>query len=128
MVSAIKVKSGFRLAELDLDRRLADEASYLQRLRKLQIAMLELEQSYRVERRRGIIALEEWDASGNSSAIQRLIEKLDPAGCMSGRSAGRAPRSRGAIIFGAFGKAAAAGSDRDLRPYQVRSKLSLIHI
>ena len=104
MVSAIKVKSGFRLAELDLDRRLADEASYLQRLRKLQIAMLELEQSYRVERRRGIIALEEWDASGNSSAIQRLIEKLDPAGCMSGRSAGRAPRSRGAIIFGAFGK------------------------
>ena len=104
MVSAIKVKSGFRLAELDLDRRLADEASYLQRLRKLQIAMLELEQSYRVERRRGIIALEEWDASGNSSAIQRLIEKLDPAGCMSGRSAGRAPRSRGAITSGASGK------------------------
>jgi AMP-polyphosphate phosphotransferase len=78
MVSAIKVRSGFRLAELDLDRRLADEASYLQRLRKLQIAMLELEQSYRVERRRGIIALEGWDASGKSGAIQRLIEKLDP--------------------------------------------------
>jgi hypothetical protein len=47
MASAVKVKSGFRLAELDLDQRLADEASYLQKLRKLQIAMLELEEIYR---------------------------------------------------------------------------------
>jgi polyphosphate kinase 2 (PPK2 family) len=78
MTSAVKVKSGFRLGELDLERRLADEASYQQKLRKLQIAMLELEQIYRVERRRGIIALEGWDASGKSGAIQRLIEKLDP--------------------------------------------------
>jgi polyphosphate kinase 2 (PPK2 family) len=78
MASAVKVKSGFRLAELDLDRRLPDEASYLQKLRKLQLAMLELEEIYRVERRRGIIALEGWDASGKSGAIQRLIEKLDP--------------------------------------------------
>jgi AMP-polyphosphate phosphotransferase len=78
MASAVKVKSEFRLAELDLDRRLADEASYLQKLRKLQIAMLELEEIYRVERRRGIIALEGWDAAGKSGAIGRLIEKLDP--------------------------------------------------
>jgi polyphosphate kinase 2 (PPK2 family) len=78
MTSAVKVKPGFKLAELDLERRLADEASYQQKLRKLQTAMLELEQIYRVERRRGIIALEGWDASGKSGAIQRLIEKLDP--------------------------------------------------
>ena len=78
MTSAVKVKPGFKLAELDLQRRLADEASYQQKLRKLQIAMLELEQIYRVERRRGIIALEGWDASGKSGAIQRLTEKLDP--------------------------------------------------
>jgi AMP-polyphosphate phosphotransferase len=78
MPSAVKVKPGFRLAELDLERRLADEASYQQKLRKLQIAMLEVEEIYRVERRRGIIALEGWDASGKSGAIQRLIEKLDP--------------------------------------------------
>jgi polyphosphate kinase 2 (PPK2 family) len=78
MTSAVKVKSGFRLAQLDLDRRLADESSYLRKLRKLQVAMLELEEIYRVERRRGIIALEGWDASGKSGAIQRLIEKLDP--------------------------------------------------
>jgi polyphosphate kinase 2 (PPK2 family) len=74
----VKVKSGFELAELDLGRRLADEASYRQKLGKLQIAMLELEQIYRVERRRGIIALEGWDAAGKSGAIQRLVEKLDP--------------------------------------------------
>jgi polyphosphate kinase 2 (PPK2 family) len=78
MTSAAKVKPGFKLAELDLERRLPDEASYLQKLRKLQLAMLEVEEIYRVERRRGIIALEGWDASGKSGAIQRLIEKLDP--------------------------------------------------
>ena len=78
MASAVKVKSGFRLAEVELDRRLPDEASYLRKLRKSQLAMLELEEIYRVERRRGIIALEGWDASGKSGAIQRLIEKLDP--------------------------------------------------
>ena len=31
---------------------------YLQKLRKLQTAMLEIEEIYRVERRRGIVALE----------------------------------------------------------------------
>ena len=78
MASSVKVKPGFKLAELDLERRLADEASYQQKLRKLQSAMLELEQIYRVERRRAVIALEGWDASGKSGAIQRLIEKCDP--------------------------------------------------
>ena len=43
MASATKVKPGFNLAELDLDQRLADEASYQQKLHKLQIPMLELE-------------------------------------------------------------------------------------
>src|SRR5262245_42615383 len=78
MAAAVKVKSGFRLAKLDLDRWLADEQTYLERIRRLQIAMLELEEIYRVERRRGIIAFEGWDAAGKSGAIQRLIEKLDP--------------------------------------------------
>ena len=52
MASAVKVKSEFTLAELNLDRRLKDETSYQHKLRKLQIAMLELEEIYRVERRR----------------------------------------------------------------------------
>jgi hypothetical protein len=36
--------------------------SYQQKLRKLQIAMLELEEIYRVKHRRAIMALEGWDA------------------------------------------------------------------
>jgi AMP-polyphosphate phosphotransferase len=78
MASAVKVNSGFTLAALDLDRRLKDEESYRDQLSKLQIEMLELEQIYRVERRRGIIAVEGWDASGKGGAIQRLTERLDP--------------------------------------------------
>jgi len=78
MARAIKVKSGFALAEVELDRRLPDEIGYQRELGKLQMAMLQLEQIYRVERRRGIIAIEGWDASGKGGAIQRLIEKLDP--------------------------------------------------
>jgi polyphosphate kinase 2 (PPK2 family) len=78
MASAVKVKSGFTLARLNLDRRLKDEESYQHQLSKLQIAMLGLEQIYPVEGRRGIIAVEGWDASGKGGAIQRLTEKLDP--------------------------------------------------
>src|SRR5215472_8173208 len=78
MASAVKVRSGFSLARLDLDRRLKDQDSYQHQLSKLQVAMLELEQIYRVERRRGIIAVEGWDASGKGGAIQRLTERLDP--------------------------------------------------
>ena len=43
MASAVKVKSGFSIAGLNLDRRLKDEESYQRQLSKLQIAMLELE-------------------------------------------------------------------------------------
>jgi AMP-polyphosphate phosphotransferase len=78
MAQAIKVKPGFTLAEVDLDRRLPDEVSYQRQLRNLQMAMLALAQIYRVEGRRGIIAIEGWDASGKGGAIQRLTEKLDP--------------------------------------------------
>ena len=116
MTSAVKVKSGFELAELDLGRRLADEASSRQKLGKLQIAMLELEQIYRVERRRGIIALEGWDAAGKSGAIQRLVEKLDPR-WVDGRLVGRAPHPRGAgppLSLALLAEAAAARPDRDL--------------
>jgi polyphosphate kinase 2 (PPK2 family) len=101
MASAVKVKAGFALAELDLDRRLKDEVSYQQKLRKLQIAMLELEEIYRVERRRSIIALEGRDASGKSGAIQRLIEKLDPR-WVQVWSIGPAWRSKAAINLWRF--------------------------
>jgi AMP-polyphosphate phosphotransferase len=78
MAYTLKVKHGFKLSSLDLDRRLKDEDAYLHLLHKAQIAMLELEQIYRVERRRGIVVFEGWDAAGKSGAIKRMIEKLDP--------------------------------------------------
>ncbi|HEY1260505.1 MAG TPA: hypothetical protein VGF34_14755 [Stellaceae bacterium] len=54
-----------------------DEESYQLQLRKLQIAMLQLQQIYRAEGRRGIVALEGWDAAGKDGAIRRMTEKLD---------------------------------------------------
>ncbi len=78
MTLAVKVGPGFTLASVDLARRLDDEDSYQRRLRELQVALLELEQIYRVEGRRGIVAIEGWDAAGKGGAIQRLTEKLDP--------------------------------------------------
>jgi polyphosphate kinase 2 (PPK2 family) len=74
VASAVKVKSGFVLAELDLDRRLKDEMSYQQSCASFRSRCPNSSRSIGG----GIIALEGWDASGKSGAIQRLIEKLDP--------------------------------------------------
>jgi len=123
MASAIKVKSEFRLAEVDLDRRLADEASYLRKLRKLQTAMLDIEEIYRVERRRGIVALEGWDAAGKSGAIGRLIEKLDPALGAGLADRPAEPRRTGPPLSVALlAKAAIPRPNCDLRPQLVRSR------
>jgi polyphosphate kinase 2 (PPK2 family) len=78
MAQTIKVRKGFSLAAVDLARRLPDEASYERALKHAQIAMLELEQIYRVEGRRGVVAIEGWDAGGKGGAIQRLVARLDP--------------------------------------------------
>ncbi|HEU0155770.1 MAG TPA: polyphosphate kinase [Stellaceae bacterium] len=77
MPLAYRVKRGFELGKVDLARRLDDEESYQRELRKLQVAMLQLQQIFRVERRRGIIVLEGWDAAGKDGAIRRMTEKLD---------------------------------------------------
>ena len=77
MPLAYQVKPGFDLGKVDLARRLDDEESYQRQLRKLQVAMLQLQQIFRVEGRRGIIVLEGWDAAGKDGAIRRMTEKLD---------------------------------------------------
>jgi polyphosphate kinase 2 (PPK2 family) len=77
MPLAQQVKRGFELGKVDLGQRLQDEESYQLQLRKLQIAMLQLQQIYRAEGRRGIVALEGWDAAGKDGAIRRMTEKLD---------------------------------------------------
>lgn len=78
MGGAVKVKRGFALAKLDLARRLADEARYKHRLEAAQIAMLELEEAFNRDGRRGIVLFEGWDAGGKDGAIQRLTARLDP--------------------------------------------------
>ncbi|MGH7063470.1 MAG: polyphosphate kinase 2 family protein [Stellaceae bacterium] len=77
MPLAYQVKPGFDLGKVDLARRLDDAESYQRQLRKLQVAMLQLQQIFRVEGRRGIIVLEGWDAAGKDGAIRRMTEKLD---------------------------------------------------
>src|SRR6516164_8587000 len=118
MASAVEVKSGFALGKLDLDRRLRDEESYRGHLKKLQIAMLELEQIYRVERRRGIIAVEGWDAAGKGGAIQRLSEKLDPRWVRVWSIGKPSPEEQGRHYLWRFGK-----SSR--RPERSRSSIGL---
>jgi AMP-polyphosphate phosphotransferase len=78
VAGAIDVKRGFALASLDLDQRLNDEKTYQRRLEAAQIAMLEIQQDFRVSGRRGIVVFEGWDAGGKGGAIQRLTARLDP--------------------------------------------------
>jgi AMP-polyphosphate phosphotransferase len=78
MADIVEVKHGFKLRSLDLDHRLPDEKVYELRLEAAQIAMLEIEQDFRVSGRRGIVMFEGWDAGGKGGAIQRLTAKLDP--------------------------------------------------
>lgn len=46
-------------------------------IQHLQIKMLEVQQAYVAQKRRGIILFEGWDAAGKGGAIRRLIERLD---------------------------------------------------
>lgn len=78
MGDAVAVKPGFTLDKLDLGRQFPDGDTYKKALDKAQVAMLEVEQAFRVGRRRGIILFEGWDAGGKGGAIQRLTARLDP--------------------------------------------------
>jgi polyphosphate kinase 2 (PPK2 family) len=78
MALAVKVKRGFALSQLDLASRLFDATAYKRRLEAAQIAMLELEEIYHGEGRRGIVVFEGWDGGGKGGAIQRLTGRLDP--------------------------------------------------
>jgi AMP-polyphosphate phosphotransferase len=69
-----------RLKQLDMKARLKDEEEYERRLEALQNKMLSIQQAYYHARRRGIIAVEGWDAAGKGGMIRRLTETLDPRG------------------------------------------------
>lgn len=69
-----------RLDRLDMDARLKDKDEYERRLDALQKKMLSIQQTYYHEGRRGIVAVEGWDAAGKGGLIRRMVEKLDPRG------------------------------------------------
>ena len=78
MADAVTVGPGFTLASLELDRRIAGKHEYEHALDAAQVAMLAVQQAYRVSGRRGIIVFEGWDGGGKGGAIQRLVAQLDP--------------------------------------------------
>ena len=61
-----------RLADIDLDRKLKDEAAYERKLKALQLEILNIQQAYQRQGRRAIIALEGWDTAGKGGLIRRL--------------------------------------------------------
>ncbi|HEX2112850.1 MAG TPA: polyphosphate kinase [Alphaproteobacteria bacterium] len=63
-----------------MEARLKDEDEYERKLEALQNKMLTIQQAYYHAGRRGIVAVEGWDAAGKGGMIRRLTEKLDPRG------------------------------------------------
>jgi AMP-polyphosphate phosphotransferase len=83
-MSRRKGKAGgqrLRLADIDLDRKLKDEAAYQRKLKALQLEILVIQQAYQRQGRRAIIVLEGWDAAGKGGLIRRLSTRLDPRHC-----------------------------------------------
>lgn len=67
-----------RLADVDLGRRLKDKATYEEKLDALQLRLLQIQQAYKRQGRRGIVVLEGWDTAGKGGLIRRMTVKLDP--------------------------------------------------
>jgi polyphosphate kinase 2 (PPK2 family) len=69
-----------RLARLNMRASLKDKDDYESKLEALQHKMLSIQQAFYHSGRRGIVAVEGWDAAGKGGMIRRLTEKLDPRG------------------------------------------------
>lgn len=67
-----------RLADVDLDQKVRDKAFYEKELAKLQLRLLQIQQAYLRQKRRGIVVLEGWDTAGKGGLIRRMTVKLDP--------------------------------------------------
>lgn len=55
-----------------------DGKAYDRRLEELQSGLEQLQAAYITQNRRGIVAVEGWDASGKGGLIKRLVAPLDP--------------------------------------------------
>jgi polyphosphate kinase 2 (PPK2 family) len=69
-----------RLKDIERQKPPKDRKAYEKRLEALQLKMLDTQQTYFHEKRRGIIVFEGWDSAGKGGTIRRLTEKLDPRG------------------------------------------------
>jgi PPK2 family polyphosphate:nucleotide phosphotransferase len=69
-----------RLRDLDQSAKLADKDAYEELLKKLQLEMLTVQQSYFRQQRRAVLVFEGADAAGKGGAIKRLTSRLDPRG------------------------------------------------
>ena len=78
---AAKSKKRHRLADLDMKVGIKDEATYERKLDELQLRLLQIQQAYLRQERRGIVVLEGPDAAGKGGLIRRMTVKLDPRNC-----------------------------------------------
>lgn len=69
-----------KLSDIKQHPELKDKHDYEERLSRYQLRLLRLQQTMHQKKRRAIVALEGWDASGKGGAIRRLTEDLDPRG------------------------------------------------
>jgi polyphosphate kinase 2 (PPK2 family) len=69
------------LAKADLRRKLPDEETYDDKLKAVQTTLLQIQQAYLRQGRRGIVVLEGADAAGKGSLVRRLSARLDPRYC-----------------------------------------------
>jgi polyphosphate kinase 2 (PPK2 family) len=70
-----------RLGDVDFaDGKIDDKHAYEKKLKLAQEQMLQIQQAYHRQGRRGILVFEGWDASGKGGAIKRLTARLDPRG------------------------------------------------
>jgi len=59
---------------------ISSKEEYEDLLREYQKKIRQVQQAYYSQKKRAVIVLEGWDASGKGGAIRRLTEKLDPRG------------------------------------------------
>ena len=80
--SKIKIeKNPPNLAKADFSKTIIESKKiYQTELKKLQEALLTIQQAYHHQKRRAIIIFQGWDAGGKGGSIRRLTERLDPRG------------------------------------------------
>jgi hypothetical protein len=119
-MDGIEVKSGFKLAKLDLDQRLPDKAYYERALDAAQTGMLEVQQAYKVANLRGIVMFEGWDG-GRQGRRDPASDRAPRSALATGLGDRRAKpgRTGPSLSVALLGEAAAPGSYRHLRPQLV---------